>query len=269
MKYAAACVHIKDEEDIIQEWMAFHLAVGFEHLFIIDNGSSDNTKHIIKSFCDHDRVTYLFQPKGIPAEFSTIFIKNYGDDFRWMAFIDADEFMYPSDGNDIRATLSQYEDVSGIGVYWQIYGSAGHETKPNGLAIENFNMRAKPDYYINRHVKSIVDPSKVIGPIGSHIFHLSGDFVDELRRPLHFGPPHGYFEEMTPSHDILRINHYHVRSREQYNRKRKRGYFGIDDAKLQQSEERFESMWNAHNINEEFDDSASKYSRLVNFYMQK
>ncbi|WP_177202224.1 glycosyltransferase family 2 protein [Methylobacterium sp. ap11] len=269
MKYAAVCAHVKDEQDIIGEWIAFHIASGFEHVYIIDNGSSDNTRKIIQSYEQDGRVTYLFQPTGTPADFSTLFIKNYGEKYRWMAFIDADEFLYPSAGGDVRAALSQYEDVAGVGIYWQIYGSSGHNTKPEGLTIDNFTKRARPDYYLHRHVKSIVNPAKVIQPLGSHIFKLDGIFVDEQHRLLHDGPPHGYYDEMSPSHSILRINHYHVRSREQYDRKRKRGYFGVDDSKLQASDERFEHMWQAHDMNDEYDDSAKYYRNLVNFYMRK
>lgn len=265
MKYAAACVHVKNEQDVIVEWMAFHLAVGFEHLYIIDNGSSDNTRNLIQNFSANDRVTYMFQPTGTPADFSTIFLKNFGDTFRWMAFIDADEFLYPSDGGDIRSALTKYEDVSAVGVYWHIYGSNGLEDKADGLVTDTFVQRAPCNYYLNRHVKSIVNPRKVIGPLGSHVFKVDGAFVDEQHRQLHDHEPFGYFENMEPSHDVLRINHYHVMSRKQYERKKLRGYFGINDEKLQINEN-FRMMWEAHDRNEVFDDSATKYRPLVKFY---
>lgn len=267
MKYAAACVHVKNEQEIIREWMAFHRSVGFEHLFIIDNGSSDQTPEIIRHFRDPQSITYLFQPSGNPTDFATILIKNYGKDFRWMAFIDADEFLYPVDGGDIRKTLSQYEDKAGVGVYWNIYGSNGYEEKPEGLVIDTLLHRAPTDYFLNRHVKSIIDPAKVIGPLGSHMFKLAGEFVDEQGRLLHDDPPHGYFDAMTPSHDVLRINHYHVRSRAQYEQKAKRGYFGVDDAKLNEAEGRFQHMWEMHDKNDVFDDSAGAYKRLMKFYI--
>ncbi len=268
MKYAAACAHVKNEQDIITEWMAFHLSVGFEHLFIIDNGSSDSTRHLIQNFSASDRVTYMFQPTGVPADFSTIFLKNFGDQFRWMAFIDADEFLYPSRGGDIRMVLTNYEDSSAVGVYWQLYGSNGLEDRPDGLVAENFVKRAPSDYYLHRHVKSIVNPRKVIGPVGSHVFKVDGAFVDEQHRRLHDREPFGYFEDMEPSHDILRINHYHVLSRKQYEQKKLRGYFGINDEKLQ-VDDNFRMMWELHDRNDIFDDSAAAYSRLVKFYIER
>src|SRR5271168_2531692 len=100
MKYLAACVHVKNEEDIISEWMAFHRSVGIKHLIVIDNGSSDRTAQIVRAFPDQSSVTYLFLPRGNPTEFSTIALKCFGEQFEWIAFMDADEFLYPSNGGD-------------------------------------------------------------------------------------------------------------------------------------------------------------------------
>jgi glycosyltransferase involved in cell wall biosynthesis len=269
MKYLAACLHVRDEQDILLEWMAFHLSVGFEHLIIIDNGSRDRTPEIIRNFIDQNSVTYLFQPSGNPTEFVTTTIKTFGQNFRWMAFIDADEFLYPSEGGDIRHVLSGFEDVSGVGVYWHTYGSSGHIEKPAGLTIENMTRRANSDFIKNKHVKSIVNPRNVIMPLGSHICKLAGSFVDEKRRPLHDGPPHGFYEEMSPSHQILRINHYHVRSRAQYIEKSKRGYFGMHDDKISELTGSLDMMWREHDMNDVFDDSAKKYIPLMRHYMRE
>ncbi|WP_462118491.1 glycosyltransferase family 2 protein [Methylorubrum extorquens] len=76
MKYAAAHVHIKNEDDLILEWMAFHRAVGFEHLIITDNGSSDNSRSVIKKFRDAASVTYLHRRSGTPIDFEIDAIKN-------------------------------------------------------------------------------------------------------------------------------------------------------------------------------------------------
>ncbi|AMB47376.1 glycosyltransferase family 2 protein [Methylobacterium sp. AMS5] len=267
MKYAAAYVHIKNEDDLILEWMAFHRAVGFEHLIITDNGSSDNSRSVVKRFRDAASVTYLHRRSGDPIDFEIDAIKIFGDQFRWIAFIDADEFLFPSQGGDIRNILCDYEDVSGIGVYWHIYGSSGHQTKPEGTVIETMLHRADDNYIMNRHVKSIVKPSKVFYPFGSHTFKLDGAFVDETKAALHDRPPHGFYDDMTPSHQKLRINHYHVRSLEQYKKKATRGYFGINDDKINKSQERFEEMWRAHDKNDVRDDSALQYLSLMKFYM--
>ena len=105
-------------------------------------------------------------------------------------------------------------------------------------------------------------------PLGSHVFKVNGRSVDETGRDLHTGEPFGFYQDLVPSHDILRINHYHVRAREQYEHKAARGYFGIHDDKLNATPERFEKMWEIHDKNDVFDDSARFYAPLMNFYLR-
>ena len=266
-KYAAAFVHVKNEEEIIGEWMAFHRAVGFEHLIVLDNGSTDSTATIVKRFREPECVTYIYESTGYPTTFNKRIMAEFRDNFEWIASIDADEFLYPTDGGDIRNTIANFSNTSGIGVYWQIYGSSGHASKPEGLVVQNFSRRAASDYYLNRHIKSIVRPNHVIEPLGSHVFKLQGNFVDAGGKELHFDPPFGYFEQHVPDYSRLRINHYHTLSRKQYEKKAKRGYFGIEDDKLNKDQERFETMWNMHNMNEVEDKSASEFVALMQFYL--
>ena len=267
MKYAAACVHVKNEESIISEWLSFHRAAGFEHLIVIDNGSSDRTADIVKNFRDRSSVSYLFCPVGHPADFYVQTLKTFGEQFEWMAFIDADEFLYPVSGDDIRNTLSDYREASGIGVYWHTYGSSGHKTKPDGLNIDNFTRRAVSNFHGNRHIKSIVRPRDVWHPLSSHMFHVNGAFMDEQRRVLHRDPPFGFFADIEPSHEVLRINHYHCRSKQQYLEKIERGYFGAEKEKLEMMRAKTEEMWRYSDQNDVEDKSAQRFRNLMAFYL--
>ena len=37
MKLSAICVFVRDEEDSIQEWIAYHALVGFDTVIVYDN----------------------------------------------------------------------------------------------------------------------------------------------------------------------------------------------------------------------------------------
>lgn len=267
MKYLAACCTVKNEASIILEWMAFHRSAGFEHLIIIDNGSNDKTADIIKAFHDQDSVTYINWPEKTPqTEMYQFVLNEHGEKYEWCAFIDADEFLYPVDGTDIRHALC-HMGSSSVGVHWHIYGSSGHVTKPEGLVISNYTRRAKDDFFYNRHIKSIVKPRQVEQVLSSHVFRVLGSFIDEDGREFHYNPPYGYFEEYPVVHNKLRINHYHTRSRQEYEAKALRGYFGVDDSKLQDSRERFELMFSSHDQNDVDDRSAEKYLKLMGYYL--
>lgn len=117
--------------------------------------------------------------------------------------------------------LTEYEDAPGVGLNRYNFGTSGHRTRPPGLVIENFVMRAGP-----RHnaIKTIVDPKRTSHSWGGHNFaFVDGVAVDELHRPLDSAPPGAppgvpsWVGAYTPSFtlDRLRINHYPTKSEEE------------------------------------------------------
>ena len=101
-----------------------------------------------------------------------------------------------------------------------MFGSSGHPTRPPGLVIESY-VRRTDDPGINRHVKSIVDPQRVRAFCVPHFFmYDQGLAVDERRRPI-TGPP--FSLTVGVSFDRVRVNHYEVKSEEEFRLKLARG----------------------------------------------
>lgn len=269
MKYLAACCTAKNEEAIILEWMAFHRAAGIEHLIIIDNGSTDRTAQIVKDFKDQSAVTYISWPeRSTQVDMYNYVLREYQDAFEWCAFIDADEFLYASDSRDLRLALSSIpSDTGAIGVHWHVYGSSGHTIAPSGLVIENYKHRAIDGSHNDHHVKTIVRLSRAIRAYSSHMFEAKGGAFDDAGNKLHENDPFGLFPDKPVTYQKMRINHYHCRSRAEYMTKIGKGYFGVDDAKLE-NEEKANAMFAAHDCNDVFDDSATAFSNLVKYYME-
>ena len=95
--YDLAVVAImKNEGPYIKEWLNYHLLAGVNHFFIYDNESEDNLKEILQPYIDAGLVTYIFYPgEMIQTPAYNDAVNDFRFFCRYMAFIDADEFILP------------------------------------------------------------------------------------------------------------------------------------------------------------------------------
>jgi hypothetical protein len=215
--YLTACLIFKDSAPYLDEWIRFHLQVGFDHLYLYDNDSSDDYASVIEPLVASGHVT-LHKCPGTGQQIKAFqhCLDSYRTGARWIAFIDDDEFLFPAETVSLPEILPDYEQYAGVGASWLLFGSNGHRTQPRGLVLENYTHRAA---WIDRHVKCIVDPAKVIAPaIAAHAFACiaGAHIVDESHHPI-AGP----FSE-TPSAEIVCLNHYVTKSHEEMRRRRTR-----------------------------------------------
>ena len=140
-------------------------------------------------------------------------------DARWIAFIDLDELIVPVKDKSIPDFLKRFEGFPAVEINWLIYGSGGAKKKSPGTMMERFKFHSVPTHYLNRHVKSIVDTRRVFNLIGCHeAARISGYAADS-----HGNPIKKHFREREPQQDVIRINHYAVRSYEEFLEKQTRG----------------------------------------------
>jgi hypothetical protein len=130
-----------------------------------------------------------------------------------MALIDIDEFLFPAIDAALPAALSRYEALPAVAVSWTMFGTSGHKTRPNGLVMEAYTLKAPQ---LSRP-KSIVQPSEVRGVSNAHLLDY-----DEGRR-VAYNERGELVGKLGPfSSDVLRLNHYYTRSEEELARKRAR-----------------------------------------------
>ena len=85
--------------------------------------------------------------------------------------------------------------------------------------MERFRHHSLPSHQLNRHVKSIVNPRRVFTMTGCH----EAARIDGMAADSHGDPITRNFREREPQQDIIRINHYAVRSKEEFIEKQNRG----------------------------------------------
>ena len=218
--YLAVCAIAKNEGAYFEEWIEWHKKLGVEKFYIYDNESEDNTREILVPYIESGLVEYTFFP-GRKQQLLAYddCLEKHRLEMKWLAVIDLDEFIVPIKDKTIPEFLKRFEDFSAVEINWLIYGSGGTKEKENGKVMERFKKHSQPNHILNRHIKSIIDPRKVCCFIGSHeAARISGQGADSHGNALKKS-----FRDREPQQDVIRINHYAVKSYEEFLEKRARG----------------------------------------------
>jgi Domain of unknown function. len=218
--YLAVCAIAKNEGAYFQEWIEWHRNLGVEKFYIYDNESTDNTKEVLASYIESGLVDYTFFPgeRKQLAAYDDCFEKHRLE-ARWLAIIDLDEFIVPIKHKTVPEFLKPLEKFPVVEINWLVYGSGGAKEKEEGSVMQRFKRHSQPNHLLNRHVKSIVDPRRVFSVIGCHeVARISGKSVDSHGEKIQKG-----FRDREPQQDIIRINHYAIKSYEEFIEKQARG----------------------------------------------
>lgn len=216
----------------LQEWIEFQRLVGIQHVYLYDDGSTDNSSEIVSSYIETGYVTLVpwaaffagFAQQRLAYAHA---LCTFGPRWRWMAFIDIDEFLFPVREESLLDVLERYEDIPAIVVPWHMFGFCGHQTRPRGLVIENYTRRVsfppQPGKTCLLNWKSIVNPRSVTGVDSPHFFFFQhgrrGGFTEAREWVDESAPPNWTRLESG----IFRLNHYFTKSYGEFTRKRMHG----------------------------------------------
>jgi hypothetical protein len=218
MKYLGLCAIVKDEDPFLEEWICHHALLGVEAFIIYDNGSAYPVRRRLRSFMNDSFLTVVdMRGKARQMIAYSHCLRNFGSDFRWIGFLDLDEYVVPKRTNDLRVLLQDYEDAAALGINWQCFGTNGHRTRPRGTQLENYVLALDSEYW-RQHIKSFVWPQSVAGIWSPHfaVPLQGGHTVNERHEPV--ADVHSPF-----SAEFGQINHYYYRSWQDYHKKMLRG----------------------------------------------
>jgi len=159
MKKIFIISQVKNEDDIIESFCRYNLTYS-DGMLIRDNGSSDNTKIIIQNLIDEglpiywaDDIFTKYPGMRNKDAYAKKAIDEYGADL--IIPLDADEFLYHTDGINPCETLeSLHEDVE----YQALWRTYVYEHEPDiklGFMPNNFTQYRNPrleQFHINRKV---------------------------------------------------------------------------------------------------------------------
>ncbi len=226
----AIAVIVKNEAQYIEEWAKFHLAAGVNHVIVYDNGSTDDTVAKLRQTLPQEALTITpwaqkLQDGRSGAELHNQVLAfahalvNYGPRFRWMAFVDIDEFIVPKGVASIGEALAELGDAAHVSLPWHMFGRGGNATPPKGGIISNYLMRMRnpQDARYALNWKCIVDPARVTG-VRVHGMDVDGkaEGVNDVgQHATHKARAEAAFY----SNARLQLNHYYTRSDQDLQRK--------------------------------------------------
>lgn len=138
----AICAIIKDEHRYLDEWIQYHLNLGFDEIYLYEDFGSLSHKDICKKY---ENVIInsmgLFEKHRLNPKRQTIlykwFIERYNNNFDWVAFIDIDEFIMLEDNIVLKELLDEYKDEQGLYMYWKMYSANNLVEPPKDFSVLN------------------------------------------------------------------------------------------------------------------------------------
>lgn len=227
-KYTVSiCAIFRDEGAYLKEWLEYHLIIGVDHFYLYNNYSKDNYREILAPYIENGQVTLIDWPipQGQMAAFANC-VEKFGHETNWIGFIDLDEYVVPNHDDNIRALLARFKNRPMVLIYWLYFTSSGRIKRDRSKPlIENFTVSWKK-----------------YADIGKLFFNTAYEYADDLpqNQYMHYRwgrigrwvlPPVNIFDrvclfgENPVSTDDMpaQINHYVVKSYEEFQDKSKKG----------------------------------------------
>jgi hypothetical protein len=188
----------KNETTSLQEWIDHYIWQGATHIYMGDNGSTDNPLKILQPYIDSGYITYIPYP-GTAMQvnfyrFMTKKIQELTNPPEWTLIADLDEYWF-GQTDILQMVLSEYSDTVDV-IYrqWREFGPSEDGFQPKSLRKELIyrNPEETSPKFIFRTLR--IKPEQIwIHEIREH----SEDYVIREKEKLH-------------------CHHYHCQSLEHY-----------------------------------------------------
>jgi Glycosyltransferase family 92 len=228
--YLTTTTIVRNEAKYIREFVAFHKLVGVDHMLIyMDGGFDRETADALHDFVIDGFVELISWPRLKPRRNNQFLayknaVERLCHQTKWLAMIDADEFLFAPSSSDLRGELKAREQFMALSVYSHTFGTGGVERILAGeLVTEQLTWRGPTEHVKNRTQRTIVQPQAVAAIRSANTVVLRGTDClgwDEAGQPV-FATGEIHHESKR-----LRINHYFTRAEEDFRLKLARRYFG-------------------------------------------
>lgn len=152
----------QNDGGFLREWVLFYLSQGAEHVFLVDNDSTDSSREELQPFVESGYVS-LYEPNR-NLEFKDQVVDAYNrlgtlakSKSEYAMFLDSDEFLVLPEGKSLSQELQSSPPEYGRVYNWCLFGTSSVETvPPNQWMLEHLTHRFDESHNEHLHVKSLV-----------------------------------------------------------------------------------------------------------------
>ena len=207
---AIVCI-AKQEQDYIEEFVKYHLALGFKNIFLYDNEDTPTYKTLLYKY--KENITFIHLPhnnyqKAVQYKALDHFVKNhlFTRNITHVAHIDIDEFIVLKKHKNICDFIDEYiiGDCQGIAMNWRFFGSSGKTEKTHVPVTLRFTMCQIGG---DMHIKTLFKKDNFLRFNDCHSVSLSKGYIKSTNNTIVNGP---FNKEMD--FDVIQLNHYKVKT---------------------------------------------------------
>lgn len=189
----------KNEAMVIGEFVQHYIEQGVEHMYVIDNGSTDDTKVVLESYIATGFVSYFYVPEPMSqkSSYNTVYKNHARDECDWLMVNDVDEYVFGVSKPFKSILKLELSGCKYLNFQMLNFGSSGHDLQPPNIRRE-FTLRNAEDAPVN---ESRIANTKVTFKTASV------DYLD-----IHTHTYKGKAYDVPDS--LARLNHYVIMSKE-------------------------------------------------------
>ena len=215
----------KREELYIEEFIEYHLGIGFDYIYLYDNEDMPTYEKILVRYLSKVKVIHLpgnnytesIQSK-IMNDFKTKHM--YTQDFTHAIHIDIDEFILLKKHTSMKEFIKDFikNDCGAITINWKYFGSSNNTKYENKPLTERFTM-CKKDY--TEYFKVLFEINKFKWFVCAHnVFLKNGYFVKDTNGRI---IKHNACNYDLKEDNFIQLNHYAAKTLPEFLYQRKRG----------------------------------------------
>jgi hypothetical protein len=286
MKFTlATCV--RNEGPYLLECVAHYKRLGFDRIVIFSNDNDDGSDELLSAMQDIGLIEW--RPRKLaPGEspqlsafkaYSRELFENTEELNGYLAWFDCDEFLALKSHASIQELIEYFQYPDSLFINWKHFGSSSLESYQTELTISRF-LQCDSDTQHNKFGKSISRiaprlfsfisnhrPIPLTDEIDARIIYATNQAEDvRLDKAVIYGKHPKTLSSTPIFHDLCQLNHYAIRSKEEYQWKsiRGNGRQALDSEKVHFKN----SYFTIHDLNKEIDILANeKYASAINAFI--